>query len=150
MAVYVVMCGMIWDHPGMLRLVRLYCVLTLLYGGGKRQDGYYVGRGEKMLCWATKAKKCPIHYFLSKLDTAGAARRAGSRWRRSEQWLVSRGHCEHLVQSRTFSSILFQAFFSREMYIRKMAGQATLLALSDIQSFHMNVEFECCLTGLSF
>lgn len=32
MAVYVVViCGMIWDHPGMLRLVGLFCALTSLY-----------------------------------------------------------------------------------------------------------------------
>lgn len=54
MAVYVVViCGMIWDNPGMLRLVGLFCALTSLYVAERdRVDIMFGG----MLWWATKAK----------------------------------------------------------------------------------------------
>lgn len=47
---------MIWDHPGMLRLVGLFCALTSLYVAERdRMDIMFEGK-RKMLWWATKAK----------------------------------------------------------------------------------------------
>lgn len=48
------LCGMIRDHPGMLRLVGLYCALTdSCIGGGKER--MYIVYKKEMLCWATAA-----------------------------------------------------------------------------------------------
>lgn len=44
---YVVTCGMIRDHPGMLRLVRLHCAASRLVYGGRREDGRYCAHKER-------------------------------------------------------------------------------------------------------
>lgn len=44
---YVVTCGMIRDHPGMLRLVRLHCAASRLVYGGRREDGRHCERKER-------------------------------------------------------------------------------------------------------
>lgn len=112
MAVYVaVTCGMIRDHPGMLRLVGLYCVPTDFCMGRKESERMDI-MWEEEKCFAGQlSKKCLIHYFPFK---AGAARRASSRHvtvlgpadsltlagrdlQRAGQWLVDRGHCERCV-----------------------------------------------------
>lgn len=58
MAVYAaVTCGMIRDHPGMLRLVGLYCARTDFCMGRKETERMDIMWGRrKMLCWATKQK----------------------------------------------------------------------------------------------
>lgn len=92
-----VTCGMIRDHPGMLRLVGLYCALyRFLYGGGKRQREDDI-MWEKEKCFAGQlSKKCPIHYF----PPFRAQRRSQERrvtaavWvKPAGQWPLSRGHC---------------------------------------------------------
>lgn len=60
--VYAVTCGMIRDHPGMLRLVRLHCAAyRFLYSGRAERDperGWtLLWRQEKMPSWATRHQK---------------------------------------------------------------------------------------------
>lgn len=56
MAVYVVViCGMIWDHPGMLRLVGLFCALTSLYVAERDRMDIMFGGKEK--CFGGQLKQ---------------------------------------------------------------------------------------------
>lgn len=132
MAVYVVViCGMIWDHPGMLRLVGLFCALTSLYVAERdRVDIMFGG----MLWWATKAKS--VWFIISFQSwTVRVARRAGSRWAGAEQWPVSRGHCERVVWSRTFSSNLFQAFFPEKCTFERWPSKPLCTACATFRVF---------------
>lgn len=53
MAVFAtVTCGMIRDHPGMLRLLGLYCASSFMYGAERHRRGYNAAK-RKMLCWAS-------------------------------------------------------------------------------------------------
>ena len=76
MAVYAtVMCGMIRDHPGMLRSEGLHCVNTNFCIGGERERGCILFRKRKMLCWATLSKVSDSLFPIQ--GPHGAARRAG-------------------------------------------------------------------------
>lgn len=76
---------MIWDHPGMLRLVGLYCVHTDFCMGRKETERgwYYVGR-RKMLCWATKQKVSdslfPIQSVCSLEGRLSSCHGSGASW----------------------------------------------------------------------
>lgn len=76
---------MIRDHPGMLRLVGLYCVHTDFCMGRKETERgwYYVGR-RKMLCWATKQKVSdslfPIQSVRSQEGRLSSCHGSGASW----------------------------------------------------------------------
>lgn len=122
----VVTCGIIRDRPGMLRLVRLYCVcLQISVWGGKklREDGYYVGR-RKMLCWATKQKVSnslfppPIQSQHNqqgcRCHSSGASwqSRGGVDLQWTGKWHVGRGHYE-LCVGRGGYALLSHIFSSK-------------------------------------
>ena len=76
---------MIRDHPGMLRLVGLYCAHTDFCMGRKETERgwYYVGR-RKMLCWATKQKVSdslfPIQSVRSQEGRLSSCHGSGASW----------------------------------------------------------------------
>lgn len=89
MAVYAAgTCGMIRDHPDMLRRVGLHCVPSPFCMGRKEAERMDIMlEEEKLLCWATKQKESDSLYPIQRGGEAhrspghasGASRRARPR-----------------------------------------------------------------------
>lgn len=149
MAVYVVViCGMIWDHPGMLRLVGLFCALTSLYVAERdRVDIMFGG----MLWWATKAKS--VWFIISfqswtQCEWPGGLALGGlglNNGRSAEGIVSALSGVVHSAQ--TCSRLSFQ----RNVHSKDgRASRSARPVLHSVFFFFFFNPSECCMTGLKY